>query len=138
MKYQKRLDADGESIFRMPLYSRQCLQAEGSTDYKGVKNRRNILEYDGCGSLIRDDGRGIALIEYDNMNNPRRIQFTNGNVTNYVYTATGRKLKAVHQTAVPNITVAAGTSHELTAGELLYADSVEYYHDGRMTEATEK
>lgn len=67
------------------------------------------------------------------MNNPRRIQFTNGNVTRYVYTVTGRKLKAVHQTAVPNITVAAGTSHELTAGELLYADSVEYLHDGRLT-----
>lgn len=67
------------------------------------------------------------------MNNPRRIQFTNGNVTRYVYTVTGRKLKAVHQTAVPNITVAAGMSHELTAGELLYADSVEYLHDGRLT-----
>ena len=87
---------------------------------------------------------GIALIEYDNMNNPKRIQFTNGrsaqrdacqskNVTKYVYSATGEKLRTIYQTAVPNITVAVGTAHELTASELLYTDSVDYYHCGKLT-----
>ena len=27
--------------------------------------------YNGVGSLVRDDSRGIALIEYDDMNTPR-------------------------------------------------------------------
>ena len=78
------------------------------------------------------------------MNNPKRIQFTNGrsaqrdacpskNVTNYVYSATGEKLRTVYQTAVPNITVAAGERHELTEAEVLYTDSVDYYHGGKVT-----
>ncbi|MCR5692108.1 MAG: hypothetical protein K6G62_07805, partial [Eubacterium sp.] len=107
--------------------------AEGSTDFKGPKDVNMRCTYNGVGSLTRDDSRGIALIEYDDMNNPKRIQFTNGNVTKYVYSATGEKLRTIYQTAVPNITVAVGTAHELTASELLYADSTDYYHGGKLT-----
>ena len=39
------------------------------------------------GNLTSDANKGIALIEYDGMNMPRRIQFTNGNAIEYVYTA---------------------------------------------------
>lgn len=59
-----------------------------------------------------DAGRRIARIDYDMMNNPVRIQFTNGNVTRYVYSAAGEKLRVVHQTAVPDITVAIGSVRE--------------------------
>ncbi len=45
-------------------------------------------------------------------NNPVRIQFTDGNVTKYVYSATGEKLRVIYQTAVPNITVAIGSARE--------------------------
>lgn len=47
-------------------------------------------------------------------NNPVRIQFINGNVTKYVYSATGEKLRVIYQTAVPNITVAIGSARELS------------------------
>jgi len=67
------------------------------------------------------------------MNNPKRIQFTNGNVTKYIYSATGEKLRTIYQTAVPNITVAMGSKHELTDAEVLYKDSVDYYHGGKLT-----
>jgi hypothetical protein len=30
-----------------------------------------MLKYNGVGSLTRDDSRGIALIEYDDTNNPK-------------------------------------------------------------------
>ena len=40
--------------------------------------------------ITSDEGRNISLIEYDNMNNPSRIQFTNGNVTKYVYSVNGK------------------------------------------------
>ena len=50
--------------------------------------------YDGNGSLVSDANKGIANIEYDNMNNPRRIQFTNSNVTLYVYGDAGLNASA--------------------------------------------
>jgi predicted GNAT family acetyltransferase len=54
-------------------------------------------------------------------------------MTKYIYSATGEKLRTIYQTAVPNITVAMGTAHELTAQELLYTDSTDYYHGGKLT-----
>ena len=36
----------------------------------------------------KDAGRGIAHIDYDRLNNPVRIQFTDGSVTRYVYSTT--------------------------------------------------
>ena len=42
----------------------------------------------------------IAKTEYDYGNNPVRIQFTNANVTKYVYSATGEKLRVIYQTSV--------------------------------------
>ena len=66
------------------------------------------------------------FIEYDDNGMPRRIQFADGNVTEYVYTATGRKLRAVYYTAVPGITVGSGETHQLTASEILSKDSIDY------------
>ena len=54
-------------------------------------------------------------------------------MTKYVYSATGEKLRTIYQTAVPNITVAMGSKHELTDAEVLYKDSVDYYHGGKLT-----
>ena len=34
------------------------------------------------------------------MNNPKRIQFTNGNVTEYIYSVSGEKLRIIHRTAL--------------------------------------
>ena len=66
-------------------------------------------------------------IDYDDNNYPSRIQFANGNVTEYVYTATGEKLRAVHYTAVPNIEVGSGETHILTDAEILLKDSTDYH-----------
>ena len=105
----------------------------GATDFDGVAGQEYPLTYNGAGSLVSDAGRKIARIDYDLNNNPVRIQFTNGNVTKYVYSATGEKLRVIHQTAVPNITVAIGTVRELTRSEIQYADSTEYLLGGQLT-----
>ena len=78
-------------------------------------------------------GRGIARIDYDRLNNPVRIQFTNGSVTKYVYSAAGEKLRVTHLTAVPNITVAVGSVRELAPAEILSADSTDYLLGGSLT-----
>ena len=66
-------------------------------------------------------------------NNPSRIQFTNGNVTRYIYGAKGEKLRVTHQTAVPNITVAIGCTRELAPYEIQYMDSTDYLLGGSLT-----
>ena len=105
----------------------------GATDFDGVKGQEYPLTYNDEGSLVSDAGRKIARIDYDYLNNPIRIQFTNGNVTKYVYSATGEKLRVIYQTAVPNITVSIGSSKELASSEIQYADSTDYLLGGALT-----
>ena len=56
---------------------------------------------------MSDASRKIAKIEYDYNNNPVRIQFTNGNVTKYVYSATGELLLVAGDTQSELLYVAA-------------------------------
>ena len=63
----------------------------GATDFDGVAGLEYPLTYNGAGALTSDASRRIARIDYDMMSNPVRIQFTNGNVTKYIYSATGQK-----------------------------------------------
>lgn len=51
---------------------------------------------------------------------------TNGNITQYVYAADGRKLRTKRVTAVEGITVAYGQTHELTQAETKDVDTTEY------------
>ena len=50
-----------------------------------------------------------AKWSYDANGNQSRIYFTNGNVTKYVYSATGQKLGVEYYVAAPNVTVTFGT-----------------------------
>ena len=109
------------------------LPYSGATDFDGVPGQVYPLTYDGSGSLVSDAGRGIARIDYDRQNNPVRIQFTDGSVTKYIYSAAGEKLRVTHQTAVPNITVPIGSTRELAPSEILSADSTDYLLGGSLT-----
>ena len=82
--------------------------------------------YNSNGSMTRNPDRHIGLIEYDGFNNPCLIQFTDGSVTEYVYDASGVKLKALHRIAVPGIEVPYGTVYEHTASTVLSSDSTLY------------
>lgn len=105
----------------------------GATDFDGVPGQEYPLTYNDAGSLTSDAGRRIAWIDYDLMNNPVRIQFTNGSVTRYVYSAAGEKLRVTYQTAVPNITVPIGSTRELAFYEIQYTDSTDYLLGGSLT-----
>ena len=104
-----------------------------ATDFDGVTGREYALAYNGAGALVSDEGRGMARVDYDLMGNPLRIQFTDGSVTRYIYSATGEKLRVVHLTTVPNITVAMGQTRELAPSEILAADSTDYLLGGTLT-----
>nr|MBP7473162.1 hypothetical protein [Prevotella sp.] len=102
----------------------------GAFDFKGKSN--GTYTYNGNGALTSDSEKGIAKIEYDNNNLPKRIQFTNGNVTEYVYTVTGQKLRTIHYTAIPNMTVAMGSTHILSENEIQLKDSTDYLMGGNL------
>ena len=104
-----------------------------ATDFNGVRGREYPITYDGAGALVSDAGRRMARVDYDLMGNPLRIQFTDGSVTRYIYSATGEKLRVFHLTAVPNITVAMGQTRELVPSEILSADSTDYLLGGTLT-----
>ena len=105
---------------------------EGAIDFNNANNGQSDYTYNGCGALTSDSGKGIAMIEYDNSNNPLRIQFTNGNVTRYIYTTTGQKLRTIYYTAMPNITVPIGETRPLNQAEILYTDSIDYLLNGSL------
>ena len=109
------------------------LTYEGATDSNGEPNKEYPLTYNDAGSLISDAGRKIAKIDYDYLNNPVRIQFTDGNVTKYIYSATGEKLRVIYQTAVPNIAVAIGDTKELAPSEIQCTDYNDYLLGGDLT-----
>lgn len=50
----------------------------GAIDFVDGANLSVEYTYDGNGNLTSDANKGITLIEYDDMNMPRRIQFANG------------------------------------------------------------
>ena len=117
-------------------YSGNQLQSVGNTGafshyaspYVFHKNTATDIgyAYNSNGSMTRNPDRHIGLIEYDSFNNPCLIQFTDGSVTEYVYDASGTKLKTLHRTAVPGIEVPYGTVYEHTASTVLSSDSTLY------------
>lgn len=60
------------------------------------------------------------------MNNPKEIHFTNGNVVEYIYSASGEKLRTIHRTAVANIGYPIGVGVPLTTVLTLSVDSTGY------------
>jgi hypothetical protein len=61
--------------------------------------------YDKNGNLTKDYNKKIVDIQYNALNLPYGLQFTNGNTTNYIYDASGAKSSVTYQTAVVGITI---------------------------------
>ena len=83
--------------------------------------------YDGCGAITYDTNRGITNIDYDLLGNPKRVQFNNGNVTEYIYSADGTRLKTTHKTAVAGLSVGIGNSRTLTGKETQSTTTIHYF-----------
>ena len=98
-----------------------------------ISSSGNRYTYNSAGDLIQDANKGLSLIEYDLFGHPRRIQHHNGNVTEYVYAATGEKLRTKHTTAVEGLSVPLGQTLELTDNETMDVDSVDYWGNLRIT-----
>ena len=95
-----------------------------------VKKSSSDIKYNSNGSLVYDGTRGITNIKYDNNDNPIRIQFENGGVTKYIYSAEGHKLRTIHYSAVENTHVIIGDDYDDIEDEYLSVDSTDYLLNG--------
>ena len=72
--------------------------------------------YDGNGNTTKDLHKNISRIEYNILNLPRRITYTDGSTATYTYSSLGEKLQVVYstsrQTAVQPATGVLGTAAE--------------------------
>ncbi len=100
---------------------------KGAFDFNDADGIDKEYIYNNNGALVSDANKGIARIYYDDMNNPLRIVFTNGNTTEYVYSCTGTKLRTVHKTAIAGVSIGLNSGRILEASEVLSADSVDYH-----------
>ena len=121
-----RLGYDGNQLSKVEENAPAVLYA-GSLD---VKHSTSDIHYNANGSLTMDGTRDITHIDYDLHNNPQRIQFANGNVTKYVYSATGEKLRTIHYTAMPNTHVEMGQVYADIEKRCLAVDSTDYHLGG--------
>lgn len=69
---------------------------DGSNNPNGFKDDTNPHEdyvYDSNGNMVRDANKGIDEIVYNHLNLPTKIEFANQSRIEYLYNATGQKIK---------------------------------------------
>ena len=97
-----------------------------------LKRGSSDFAYNDNGALTMDGTRGITSIAYDGNGSPAGIQFANGSSTDYVYTATGQKLRAIYHTAMPSVQVGSGGDFGSASRPCLSADSIDYLFGGTV------
>ena len=90
------IELDGNRVVRVEDDALPIVY-KGALDFTDDPGNGVEYTYDGEGSLTGDKNRGIAKIDYDAGGCPRRVQYMDGGVTEYVYSAAGVKLRAVHR-----------------------------------------
>lgn len=141
-RYGKKTDGNYGKIDNLRMYNNGLqldsvkedalpLTYAGAFDFVSKKVQTDGAQYAyyDDGSLKWDANKGISLIRYDKNRFPQRIQFSNGSVTEYVYSSTGEKLRTIYRIAVPNISVPLGSVINLNATNTLSVDSINYIGD---------
>lgn len=123
-----RLDYNGNQLKSVSELASPILRSN-SLD---VKKSTDDIQYNSNGSLTRDGSRGIVSIEYDDNNNPKQIMFDNGNMTRYVYSATGQKLRTIHYTSFSGKDKDTSLADADEASVYLSVDTTDYVFDGMM------
>jgi RHS repeat-associated protein len=68
----------------------------------------NEYLYDLNGNIVADYNKGISYITYNDLNLPKKIQFTNGGTSTYRYDANGNKKSSTYITAIGQVNIPFG------------------------------
>ena len=69
----------------------------GDFEFKNGANAADEYSYDANGNLTKDLNKGITDIQYNCLNLPSAVTFSDGSTITYVYAADGTKLRTVHK-----------------------------------------
>ena len=75
----------------------------GFNDFNGTVARPDEYRYDQNGNMNRDLNKGLDWIQYNSLNLPAKLQFVNGNKSEYLYDASGVKHRAKYSYSVAGI-----------------------------------
>ena len=64
-----------------------------------VSEENNVYAYDQNGNTTKDLDRNISQIQYNLLNLPRRITYTDGSMATYTYNSLGEKLQVAYSTS---------------------------------------
>jgi RHS repeat-associated protein len=92
----------------------------GSEAFNDKQKIDTEYAYDKNGSTTADVNSGISTIQYNLLNLPDQIQFTEGHKNLYTYDAAGKKLEAINYTVNNIINVPIGTISTLPASSSDY------------------
>jgi RHS repeat-associated protein len=81
--------------------------------------------YDANGNITGDYNKDIAWIKYNLLNLPSKIQFGNGNKTEYIYNASGTKYRAIYSTKLSTMQIPLGAATE-NIGNIQRQDTMDY------------
>ena len=131
-----KIKLDGNQLHHIDDFAAET-NYKGSANFADADGSGQEYWFNGNGSLSADANKGIARIDYDNYGCPRKIVFTNGNTTEYVYSSTGEKLRTTHKTAIDGITVALNGKDNLKDSDFLSEDKTDYhgsfiYENGKL------
>lgn len=69
----------------------------GGFEFKNGASAAGEYAYDANGNLIKDLNKSITNIEYNFLNLPCKVTFSDGSTISYLYSADGKKLRTVHK-----------------------------------------
>ena len=79
------------------------LSYDNASDFVDGADETEEYSYDANGALSKDLNRGIDMIEYDLLGNPKKISFSDDKSIEYVYSADGVKLRETHISPILNL-----------------------------------
>jgi len=82
--------------------------------------------YDANGNLTRDSHKKIAKIQYNILNLPSALQFTEGHTSEYLYDAAGVKRKVKQVTTTENLLVPMGSMLPVPADKVAVTTQTDY------------
>ena len=90
-------DYDGNQIIKVTDAVDDGPYYQGAWHYRDNADKQQERFYDGNGNLTKDLDAKISDIQYNSLNLPIMITFTDGSTTRYTYDAAGRKLRVEHK-----------------------------------------